>query len=149
MNNEQLATQLRDLGNAAQSLATAITMLYANLSINIPSVDEQQEQNTNHCGQDALEENTPTSLKELLGLQVIGIGKGKCDGCPVRAAYCRKVELVGGVYVCLAVPHKDGERPVIIFDEESDDVMDGIRKKAEDFMEYLDSVVRTGDDEKV
>lgn len=44
------------------------------------------------------------SMKTLLGMQVVGIGKDKCEGCPQDhyGAPCVKVELVGGTYLCLA-----------------------------------------------
>lgn len=59
------------------------------------------------CGQDA-EEEVSMSLRELLGMEVVGIGKGKCEGCPAEHyhAGCCKVELVGGDYICLAKPEE-------------------------------------------
>ena len=44
------------------------------------------------------------SLKTLLGMQVVGVGNGKCEGCPQDnyGTPCVKVELVGGTYLCLA-----------------------------------------------
>lgn len=145
MNNEQLVTQLRDLGNAAQSLATAITMLYANLSINIPSVDEQQEQNTNHCGQDA-EEEAHVSLNELLGMKVICVGGSamKCEGCSLDCGNCVKVELVGGDYLCLAEPQQ--EKLVISFEDDDKeglgDIMKRIKEGTQVFMDYLDNITK-------
>lgn len=43
-------------------------------------------------------------LRELLDMQVVGVGKGKCAGCPGEHYHfgCVKVELVGGDYLCLA-----------------------------------------------
>lgn len=87
------------------------------------------------CGQDAKEE-AGVSLKDLLGMEVVGVGKGKCDGCPMDhyQADCAKVELVGGDYLCLAKPQADEE-------EDGDNVMGDIREKAEAFIDYLDSVI--------
>lgn len=44
------------------------------------------------------------SLKTLLGMQVVGVSNGKCEGCPQDhyGTPCVKVELVGGAYICLA-----------------------------------------------
>ena len=43
-------------------------------------------------------------MKSLLGMQVVGVGNGKCEGCPQDhyGTPCVKVELVGGAYLCLA-----------------------------------------------
>jgi len=92
------------------------------------------EIDANHCGQDA-EEEASISLKDLLGMEVVGVGKGKCDGCPMERyeADCCKVELVGGDYICLAKPQPK--------EEDGDNVMDDIKEKAEEFIDYLDSVV--------
>lgn len=66
------------------------------------------EMDTNHCGQDAKEE-AHVSLNELLGMEVIGIGGSemKCEDCPLNCDNCVKVELVGGDYLCLAVPEQE------------------------------------------
>ena len=87
-----------------------------------------------HCGQDA-EEEAGVSLKDLLGMEVVGVGKGKCDGCPMDhyQADCAKVELVGGDYICLAKPRPE--------EEDGDNVMGDIREKAEAFIDYPDSVI--------
>lgn len=60
-----------------------------------------------HCGQDA-EEEVSMPPKELLGMEVVGVGKGRCEGCPAEHyhAGCCKVELVGGDYICLAKPEE-------------------------------------------
>ena len=59
-----------------------------------------------HCGQDGppCDGNAVASLKNLLGMQVIGVGQGKCVGCPQDhyGTPCVKVELIGGAYICLA-----------------------------------------------
>lgn len=46
-------------------------------------------------------------MKSLLDMQVIGVGNGKCEGCPQDhyGTPCVKVELVGGYYICLAPLH--------------------------------------------
>ena len=43
-------------------------------------------------------------MKSLLDMQVVGVGNGKCEGCPQDhyGTPCVKVELVGGTYLCLA-----------------------------------------------
>ena len=43
-------------------------------------------------------------MKSLLDMQVVGVGNGKCEGCPQDhyGTPCVKVELVGGAYICLA-----------------------------------------------
>lgn len=101
-----------------------------------------------HCGQDADMDDAccqareqqesgdvGMSLKDLLGMTVVGVGKGKCDGCPMDhyQADCAKVELVGGDYICLAKPRPE--------EEDGDNVMGDIREKAEAFIDYLDSVI--------
>ena len=46
------------------------------------------------------------SLQELIGMQVIYVTKEKCIGCPINhyGHPCKKVELVGGYFLCLAQP---------------------------------------------
>jgi hypothetical protein len=89
---------------------------------------------THHCGQDA-EEDAGVSLKGLLGMKVVGVGKGKCEGCPMDhyQTDCCKVELVDGDYLCLTKPMSE--------EEDGDNVMGDIREKAEAFIDYLDSVI--------
>jgi len=63
-----------------------------------------------HCGQDAASQaedgpaESPESLKDLLGMEVVCVGDMPCDGCPHDhyGAPCVKVELVGGYHICLA-----------------------------------------------
>lgn len=89
--------------------------------------ERQHDLDTNHCGQDAHDpcgelgtEGNPiplpspvgdgsaaVPLKDLLGMEVIKIvrpGNTLCDTCPLEnyGAPCVKVELVGGIYLCLA-----------------------------------------------
>ena len=54
--------------------------------------------------EDAIGIEEPHSLKDLLGEEVVGVGKGRCDGCPNdrNGIDCHKVELVGGDFLCLA-----------------------------------------------
>ena len=87
------------------------------------------------CGQD-VEEEAGVALKDLLGMEVVGVGKGKCDGCPMEhyQADCVKVELVGGDYICLANPQPE--------EVDSDNVMDDIKEKVEEFIDYLDSMIK-------
>jgi hypothetical protein len=75
------------------------------------------------------------SLKDLLGMTVVGVGKGKCDGCTMDhyQADCCTVELVGGDYLCLAKPKPE--------EEDGDNVMGDIKEKVEEFIDYLDSVI--------
>lgn len=42
--------------------------------------------------------------ESFLGMEVVGVGQGKCEGCPNDhyGVECVKVELVGGDYLCLA-----------------------------------------------
>lgn len=94
----------------------------------------EEPEECSHCGQD-VEEEPSISLKDLLGMEVVGVGKGKCDGCPMDRyqADCCKVELVGGDYICLAKPKPE--------EEDGDNVMGDIKEKAEEFIDYLDSMV--------
>lgn len=82
---------------------------------------------TNHCGQDAAhyraiiesqgihihEGNTPPEvwgdLKSLLGMEVIALTRAKCQSCPQDhyGTPCVKLELVGGIYICLAPKPQD------------------------------------------
>lgn len=113
---------------------------------NFDDVDPEQKAQAmamHHCGQDA-DEHQPEGFtyKELLGMEVICYGgkSMKCCGCSWNCGNCVKVELVGGDYICLAKP----ERPnVISFDEEEGNVMDDIKEKAEDFLNYLEGIVKT------
>lgn len=85
-----------------------------------------EEDSTHHCGQDSKEEghgyramveaqgihihdgNIPSEewgdFKSLVGMQVMGFTKRKCEGCPQDhyGTPCIKLELVGGIYLCLA-----------------------------------------------
>lgn len=141
---------------------------------NIEIIDNDGHQH--HCGQDAddaccqarhfnmegyeqviiHEGNIPAdqegsfSLKDLLGMQVVCIGKGKCDDCPAdnHGDKCVKIEAVGGIYICLAKPQQEEpKRPVISFDDDNEenpaDIMARIKEKADDFMDYLDTVIKT------
>ena len=181
MNNEKLKQQLRDLCIAADGLATAMHLFYANVSSdildhiieeaekenirqrNIRSFDEYMSKHhtvetpcgpvrlvnqdkvskeelggmMHHCGQDAKEE-AHVSLNELLGMKVICVGGSsmKCEGCSLGCGNCVKVELVGGDYLCLAKPQQ--EKTVISFDDEDD-----IKEKTEDFLNYLEGIVKT------
>ena len=102
-----------------------------------------------HCGQD-INEHQPTgyTYKELLGMEVMFVYPHchKCGYCIFREGAdgsecpCVKVELVGGGYICLAKPEQD-ERPLISFDEEEGSVMDDIREKTEDFLNYIDDII--------
>jgi len=82
---------------------------------------------TNHCGQDAAhyralvesqgihihDGNTPPEvwgdLKSLLGMEVIALTRAKCQSCPQEhyGTPCVKLELVGGIYICLAPKPQD------------------------------------------
>lgn len=134
MDKKEIREQLNEIATAANSLAGAITSLTVGLYCD-EMVDMMNEDECSHCGQDA-EEEAGVSLKDLLGMEVVGVGKGKCDGCPMDhyQADCAKVELVGGDYLCLAKPQADEE-------EDGDNVMGDIREKAEAFIDYLDSVI--------
>ena len=143
MNNkvlEELKQEYNEALNRAQDIGEIIA--------NCADID------THHCGQDAGEckvscgeLEATVSFENLLGMEVVGYGgsKTKCKGCPLESDSCVKVELVGGDYLCLAKPQED-EQPVISFDKEEGNVMDDIRKKAEAFMDYLDSIVSNGKD---
>lgn len=101
------------------------------------------EIDTSHCGQDA-EEEAHVSLNELLGMKVICVGGSamKCEGCSWDCGNCVKVELAGGDYLCLAKPEQD-KQPVISFDDDNGNVMDDIKEKTEDFLNYLESIIKT------
>ena len=136
MNNEVLE-QLKQEYNETLKHAQDIGEIIANC-IDI---------DTNHCGQDA-EEEARVSLNELLGMKVICVGGSamKCEDCSWNCDNCVKVELVGGDYICLAEPEQDKPN-VISFDEEDTgkesllDIMAEIKEEADNFMDYLDSVV--------
>ena len=89
---------------------------------------------------------TGDSLRNLMGMQVVRIDV-PCDVCAMDTDDCVKVELAGGDYICLAKRQED-ERPVINFDEEDEqedttpNIMAAIREKVDDFMDYLESVVK-------
>lgn len=53
---------------------------------------------------DAAPAASSESLKDLLDMQVVAMGKGRCEDCPQDhyGTPCVKVELVGGYYICLA-----------------------------------------------
>lgn len=107
------------------------------------------EMDTNHCGQDAKEE-AHVSLNELLGMEVMFVFPHchKCGDCTFRKGAdgsecpCVKVELVGGDYLCLAKREQD-KQPIISFDDDNGNVMDDIKEKAEDFLNYLDNIFNT------
>jgi hypothetical protein len=103
---------------------------------------------TSHCGQDAKEEDQtiPRLRHDVLGKEVICVGgnKSRCVKCPhdENGDDCVKLELLNGTYICLAKPQQD-KQPVISFDEEESNVMDDIKEKTEDFLNYLDSIFNT------
>lgn len=147
MDKKEIREQLKEIATAANSLAGAISSLTVRLHCDV-MVDMMGEDECNHCGQDADMDDAccqareqqesgedSVSLKELLGMEVVGVGKGKCDGCPMDhyQADCCKVELVGGDYICSAKPRPE--------EEDGDNVMGDIREKAEAFIDYLDSVI--------
>lgn len=98
---------------------------------------EDADDECSHCGQDATDE-APQSLKELLGMEVVGVGRGKCEGCPNERHQvdCHKVWLAGGDYLCLAMPGygEDGDG--------AGNVIAGIKEQIDGFMNYLDEVTR-------
>jgi len=103
------------------------------------------EMDTSHCGLDSVSnEEELQSLEELLGMEVVAIcgSKTKCEGCARGNTDCVKVELVGGEYLCLAKPQED-EQPVISFDDDNGNVMDDIKEKTDDFLNYLESIFKT------
>jgi hypothetical protein len=132
MNNEVLE-QLKQEYNEALKRMQDIGEIIANC----------EDIDTSHCGQDAKEE-AHVSLNELLGMKVICVGGSamKCEGCSWDCDNCVKVELVGGDYLCLAKPQQDKPN-VINFDEEESNVMDDIKEKTEDFLNYLDGIFNT------
>lgn len=152
MNNEVLE-QLKQEYNETLKRAQDIGEIIANcVDIDI-----------NHCGQDAdmddaccqAREHQPAgyTYKDLLGMEVMFVFHHchKCGDCTFREGAdgsecpCVKVELVGGDCLCLAkrpVVTKEPKKPVIIFDEEENNVMDDIKEKTEAFLDYLDSVVK-------
>lgn len=133
MNNkvlEQLKEEYNETFNRMQDLGEIIA--------NCEEID------TNHCGLDSVSnEEELQSLEDLLGMEVVAIcgSKTKCEGCARGNTDCVKLELVGGDYICLAKPEQDKPN-VISFDEEEGNVMDDIKEKVDDFMNYLDSIVK-------
>lgn len=101
-----------------------------------------------HCGQDAEEEDQtiPRLRHDVLGKEVICVGgnKSRCVKCPhdENGDDCVKLELLNGTYICLAKPQQD-KQPVISFDEEEGNMMDAIKEKTEDFLNYLDGIFNT------
>ena len=63
-----------------------------------------QARQCSRVDRDAAPAASSESLKDLLDMQVVAMGKGKCEGCPQDhyGTPCVKVELVGGYYICLA-----------------------------------------------
>lgn len=132
MNKKEIKEQLEEVAKTLEVVATKLLYMYAHICADVS--DDEDDDECSHCGQDA-EEETSVSLKDLLGMEVVGVGKGKCDGCPMDhyQADCVKVELVGGDYICLAEPQPE--------EEEDGNVMGDIKEKVEEFIDYLDSVV--------
>ena len=120
----------------------------SNLNSVISAIQHGNEEATHHCGQDAdmddVHQPEGYTYKDLLGMKVICVGGSamKCEGCSWNCDNCVKVELVGGDYLCLAKPQQDKPN-VINFDEEESNVMDDIKEKTEDFLNYLDSIFNT------
>lgn len=147
MDNEKLKTQLRDLCIAADGLATAMHLFYANVSSEILDhiiAEAEKENKQHHCGQDAETDNkyaAPKSARELVGMQIIGAFPKfwDCKNCPINGCD-KKIELIDGSFLCLAELQQD-ERPVISFEEEGTNVMVDIKDKTEAFMNYLESVM--------
>lgn len=87
-----------------------------NINSVISAIQHGNEEATHHCGQDASVQDpnesqpadtVPESLKELVGMQIVSVMPPghKCPGCLFDSDYFRcekKIELVGGYYLCLA-----------------------------------------------
>ena len=81
---------------------------------NFDDVDpEQKAMAMSHCGQDATCQVGDGSAvvkgqigydTRMIGMQVVGIGDMRCEGCPAEqyGEKCVKLELVDGTYLCLA-----------------------------------------------
>lgn len=128
----------------------------ATVSVQDPNESQPVDLHIHHCGQDATRlvvygEN----MEQLIGSRVrlFHAPGHKCDECPYKTkpdgSTCNyhKVETTSGYYICLAKPQQEEpKRLVISFDEDNDkypdDIMARIKERADDFMDYLDSVVK-------
>lgn len=139
---EQLKNEYNEKFNRLQELGEIIA--------NCADIDDEVNDECSHCGEYSESEGLHQSLKDLLGMEVIGVGgkQTRCLGCPNvhNGTDCVKVELVGGTYLCLAKPQQD-EKTVISFDDDESeeglgDIMKRIEEATEVFMDYLDSVTK-------
>lgn len=143
MDNKEIKKERLELiEKAINEIVEKLTYIYGLVRVNL---EEEDEDECSHCGQDA---EPSVSMKDLLGMEVVGVGKCRCDECPMEPykADCRKVELVGGDYLCLTVPQdgpENDERPVISFEDEPSNPISDIREKTEAFIDYLESVVKS------
>lgn len=178
MNNEILKQQLRDLCIAADGLATAMHLFYANVSSDILDyiIEQAEKENEHHhCGQDVHEEEgvshrkvdtpcgpvrlinveeeelgmPPKSIRELIGMRVVGAypSNSKCCDCffqikpDGRPCQYKKVELVGGCYLCLKPIQPDEDKQEQ--EEEPSNIMSEIKEEVDKFMDSIDRMLNS------